>query len=103
MSCTDAAKRGIKCHLSDGGPVEEPITLDTLRAGLAQHGVSCKINQIQLVGQEEQRKRYVVEYRCADAVAGMVAFLPLRDNPAPHEAMDCAKAVQSGVVCSFTN
>jgi len=103
MSCTDAAKRGIKCHLSDGGPVEEPITLETLRAALAQHGVSCQIDQIQLVGQEEQRKRYVVEYRCADAAAGMVAFIPLRDNTNAYEAMDCATAVRSGVVCSFTN
>lgn len=102
MSCVDAARRGIKCRLSDAGPVVEPVTMDSFKAALAQHGVSCKIEQIQLVGQEEQRKRYVVEYRCADQAAGMVAFIPLRDNTTPYETMDCAKAVQSGVICSFT-
>ena len=102
MTCTEAAQRGLKCHLTDGGPVEEPVTLETLKAALVQRGVSCTIKQFQLVGQEEQRKRYVVAYLCADQAAGMVAFIPLRDNPAPYESMDCAKAAQSGVVCSFT-
>lgn len=102
MTCAEAAKRGIKCRLTDAGPVETPITLDTLKVALAQHGVSCKIDYIQLIGQEETRKRYVVEYRCADQTAGMVAFLPLQGNSNPYDAIDCAKAAQSGIVCSST-
>lgn len=102
MTCVQAAKLGIKCRLTDAGPIEVPITLDTLKGALAEHGVACKIDQIRLVGQEEQRKRYVVEYRCADQPAGMVAFLPLQGNTNPYDAIDCAKAVQSGIVCSFT-
>jgi len=103
MSCTEAAKRGLKCHMTDAGPVEEPVTLEVLKAALAQHGVSCTIGQFRLLGQEEQRKRYVVEYRCTDQPAGAVAFIPLRDNTEAYESMDCAKAVRSGVLCSFTN
>ena len=102
MTCTQAAQHGIKCQLTDGGPIEEPITEDTLKAALAQHVVDCKIEQFRLIGQEEQRKRYVVEYRCADQPASVVAFIPLRDNAASYDAMDCAKAGERGVRCAFT-
>ena len=46
-----------------------------------------------VVGQmsEEERKRYVVEYRCADQSASMVAFIPLEGNTSPYDAVDCAK------------
>ena len=100
MTCAQAAKRGIKCRLTDAGPIEAPITLDTLKVALAEHGIACKIDHIQLVGQEEKRRRYVVEYRCADQPAGMVAFLPLEGNTNPYDAIDCAKAVRSGIICT---
>ena len=100
MTCAQAAKRGIKCRLTDAGPVETPITLDSLKIALAEHGVSCKIDLIRLVGQEEKSRRYVVEYRCADQPAGMVAFLPLEGNTNPYDAIDCAKAVRSGIICT---
>jgi len=102
MSCAEAAKRGIKCSLTDAGPVEVPITLDTLRAALAQNGVSCKIEQIQLMGREQVRLRHVVEYRCAEHTESMVALIPLQGSTFPYEVIDCPKAVQMGVVCSFS-
>ena len=102
MSCAEAAKQEIKCRLTDAGPVKAAITLDTFKAALAQNGVSCKIDQIQLVGQEEVRKRYVVEYRCADHIESMVAFIPLEGNTSSYDAVDCATAVRSGVICSFS-
>jgi hypothetical protein len=102
MSCAEAAERGIKCVLTDAGPVKAPVTLDTLRAALAQNGVSCKIDQLKLIGQEEARRRYVVEYLCADQGASMVAFIPLEGNTAPYEAFDCARAAKSGVNCSLS-
>jgi hypothetical protein len=102
MSCVEAAARGIKCLLTDAGPVKAPITTDTLRAALAQNGVSCKIDQLRLVGQEEVRKRYVVEYRCAEQHASMVAFVPLEGNTSIYDAIDCATAAKSGVTCSLS-
>ena len=39
------------------------------KEALAQH-VSCKIDPVRLIGQEEHLKRYVVEYHCADQPAG---------------------------------
>lgn len=102
MSCAEAAEQGIKCGLTDAGPVKTPLTLDTFRAALAQKGVSCKIDQIRLVGREEVRKRYVVEYRCADQSASVVAFVPLEGSTALYDAIDCAKAAKSGVVCTLS-
>ena len=100
-SCADAAKQGIKCRLTDAGPVEIPVTLDTFRGALAQHGVSCNIDQIRMIGQEDHLKRYVVEYRCADQPAAMVAFIPLQGNTNPYESMDCKDAGQL-VTCQFS-
>jgi hypothetical protein len=103
MSCGDAARKGIKCRLTDGGAVETPVTMDTFKDALAQHGVSCRIDQIRMIGQEDNRKRYVVEYRCADQSAAMVAFIPLQGNANPYEALDCADAIARGVACTFTS
>jgi hypothetical protein len=103
MSCSDAARKGIKCRLTDAGPVETPVTMDTFKDALAQHGVSCRIDQIRMIGQEDNRKRYVVEYRCADQSAAMVAFIPLQGNANPYEALDCADAMARGVACTFTS
>ncbi len=103
MSCAEAARRGISCRLTVAGPIETPITLDTFKAALAQNGVSCRIDRIQMIGQEDRRKRYVVEYRCVDQTASRVAFIPLQGNATPYEEIDCARAVQSGVICSYTD
>jgi hypothetical protein len=77
--------------------------MDTFKDALAQHGVSCRIDQIRMIGQEDNRKRYVVEYRCADQSAAMVAFIPLQGNANPYEALDCADAMARGVACTFTS
>jgi len=102
-SCADAAKQGIKCRLTDGGPIETPVTLETFKGALAQHGVSCNIAQIRMIGQEEHLKRYVVEYRCADQPSGMVVFIPLQGNANPFESMDCTVAANQQVPCQFTS
>ena len=101
-SCSEAAKQGIKCRLTESGPVETAVTLDTFKAALAQHGVACKIDSIRMIGQEDHLKRYVVEYRCADQAAGAVAFLPLEGNGNPYESIDCKTAKsEHGVTCEF--
>jgi hypothetical protein len=101
MSCADAARQGIKCRLTDAGPVETPVTLETFKTALAQHGVSCNIAQIRMIGQETHLKRYVVEYRCADHPTGMIAYLPLEGNINPYETSECNSAASLDVVCTF--
>ncbi len=101
MSCAEAAKQGIKCRLTDSGPVETPVTLDTFKGALAQNGVACKIDQLRTIGQEDHRKRYVVEYLCAAAAAGKVAFIPLQGNTNPYESLDCSAAALDGIACTL--
>jgi hypothetical protein len=99
MSCKEAAQQGIKCRLTDAGPVETPVTLDTFKEALAHNGVACKIDQLRTIGQEDHRKRYVVEYRCADAASGAISFIPLPGNASPFESMTCSEAASQGLAC----
>ena len=103
MSCAEAATQGIKCKMTDAGPVETPVTTQTFKEALARNGVTCSVGQIRLVGQEDHLKRYVVEYLCADQPQGTVAYIPLPGNSNPYESQDCATALsQRGVVCELT-
>jgi hypothetical protein len=102
MSCTDAAKQGIKCKLTDGGPVSTPITMEALIAAVEKHGVKCTASQTRLIGRENVRKRYVVEFACPEVPNGLVAFIPLEGNSNPFETIDCAKAVERHLLCEFT-
>jgi hypothetical protein len=100
-SCSDAAKQGIKCRMTDSGPVETPVTMDTFKSALAQRGVSCAIDQLRMIGQEDHLKRYVVEYRCAGQSTSLIAFIPLQGNANPFQSMDCKEAVEYTVSCEF--
>jgi hypothetical protein len=107
MGCAEAAKQGIKCRLTQtpaeaAPPVEVDVTLETLKQALAQNGVHCPIDQIRMIGQEDHRKRYVVEYRCAAPGDRGIAFVPLAGNSNPYEALDCAKAATEGLACVLT-
>ena len=105
MSCDDAARQGLKCRLTEATPAaqsEGPVTSETFKAALAQHGVSCKIDQVRMIGQEDHRKRYVVEYRCTDPPGGGVAFIPLQGNSNPYESLDCAAAAVEAIPCLLT-
>ena len=102
MSCKEAADKGIKCRLTDAGPVAKPVSMDTFKESLAANGVTCSVNQSRLVGQESTRKRYVVEFQCPEHPEGIVAFIPTGDNTNKFETMDCAHAVAQQVLCEFT-
>jgi hypothetical protein len=102
MSCAEAAKQSIKCRLTDTGPVEVPVTLQTFKEALARNGVTCDIGQIRLIGQEDHLKRYVVEYICANQAKSAIAFIPLAGNSNPYESLDCAAALSNrDVACTF--
>ncbi|MGH8264364.1 MAG: hypothetical protein ACRETU_05405 [Steroidobacterales bacterium] len=102
MSCKEAADKGIKCRLTDAGPVAKPISMDRFKEALAANGFQCSVNQSRLVGQETTRKRYVVEFQCPEHPEGVVAFIPTGDNTNKFETMDCAHAVAQHVLCELT-
>jgi len=101
MTCVDAAAHGLKCHLTDGGPVALPITTQTFRDALKQNGIGCESLQLRVIGRESIDKRYVVEVECPAPPNNFVAFIPLNGSTKPFETLDCAAAVGRGVVCQL--
>jgi hypothetical protein len=100
VSCLEAAKQGLKCRLSDGGPVAVPITLQTFRDALKEGGVNCEPTQMRLIGRETVSKRYVVEMQCPD-IGGLVAFIPLEGNNKKMETIDCSAAMERKILCTL--
>ena len=101
MNCAQAAQQGIKCRLTDAGAAHMPTTLESLKAGLGKNAPSCNVEQTRLIGQEDHRKRYVLEYLCAGQSSSQVAFIPLADNANPFESLDCRTAAESGIQCEL--
>ena len=100
ISCQDAAKQGLKCHLTDGGPVTVPVTLQAFRDALKESGGSCEPTQLRLIGRETVSKRYVVEMQCPD-MTDRVAFIPLNGNTNALETLDCTAAMERNIVCTL--
>jgi len=101
MSCQEAAKQGLRCHLTDGGAVTTPVTLQTFRNALKQNEVNCEPTNMRIIGRESVDKRYVVEVKCQEQPNGLVAFIPVADNTNKFEAMDCAAAVERQIRCEL--
>jgi hypothetical protein len=102
LTCLDAAKQGLKCRLTDAGPVSAPVTAQTFRDALKRNGISCEPTQMRTIGRESVDKRYVVEVQCPEQPKGLVAFIPLEGNTNQFESIDCAAAVEREIVCKFT-
>ncbi|MDE2113197.1 MAG: hypothetical protein KGJ79_18870 [Alphaproteobacteria bacterium] len=100
-TCHESAAAGLPCKLSDNGP--PALSLQTFKDALVQHNVACVANDkdIRVIGQENSKKRYVVEFQCAQQPKGLVAFIPLAGNTAPFETLTCAAASKRGIKCSL--
>jgi hypothetical protein len=101
LSCQEAAKRGLKCHLTDGGPVFTPVTMQTFRDSLKQNEVNCEPTNMRIIGRESVDKRYVVEVQCQQQPNGLVAFIPVAGNTNKFEAIDCAAAAEREIRCEL--
>ena len=101
FSCGEAARQGLKCRLTDAGPVDDSPTVGTFKEALARNGIKCNIDRIHQIGQEQVKKRYVVEYACTGESTGRVAFIPLTGNSYAFETVDCTAAVRSGIACQY--
>jgi hypothetical protein len=101
-TCNASASRGLPCKLSDNGTM--PVTLKTFRDALAQHSVACDATDstMHVIGQENAKKRYVVEFQCTQQPKGLIAYIPLSGNTAPFETVDCAGASKRGAKCTLT-
>jgi hypothetical protein len=100
-TCNASASRGLACKLSDNGML--PVTLQMLRDALAKNNVSCDATDqsMHVIGQENAKKRYVVEFMCSQQPKGLVAYIPLAGATAQFEALTCAEAGKRGAKCSL--
>jgi len=98
-TCSQSAARGLPCKLSDNGVL--PVTLKSFRDALAQKNIACTATDktTRVVGQENFKKRYVVEFQCTEQPKGLVAYIPLTGTPEPFESVDCATAAKRGTTC----
>lgn len=101
MSCQEAAKQGLKCRLTDGGPVSMPVTMQTFRDALKQNAVDCEPSHMRMIGRESVAKRYVVEVQCEERPDGLVAFIPAAGNDGKFETLDCAAAIERQIRCEL--
>jgi hypothetical protein len=99
VSCQEAAKQGLKCHLTDGGPA--PVTMQTFRDALKQYEVKCEPTNMRMIGRESVNRRYVVEVQCPEQPKGLVAFIPVAGNANKFETIDCAAAVERQIRCEL--
>jgi len=102
-SCTDAIREGLECRMTK---VARPVTLATFKEYLEKTSVNCKLkdyDQITVLGKENTKQRYVVEFRCPEQPRGLVAFIPLDGNQNPFETVDCDRIKQFGIACKLTS
>jgi hypothetical protein len=100
VKCHDAAVQGIICKMSDNGV--KIVTVQTFKDALTQHHVACDASGVRVIGKETVTKRHVVEFLCKEHPEGLIAYIPLDDNPTPFETMDCATAAKRGLACNLT-
>jgi hypothetical protein len=102
MNCNDAVHNGLECRMT---ATIKPVTLATFKEYLAGSKIDCKIDnydQINLIGRENIKQRYVVEFKCAQQPKGLVAFIPLEGNPNVFETKNCKEMLSFGVKCKLT-
>jgi hypothetical protein len=107
ISCQDASQQGIACALSSptasppAAPDARP-TLSWFQEALVRNGVTCQTKRARIVGRESVKRRYVVEFECADRPEGLVAFVPASgDTVNAFESASCQEAAARGVTCAW--
>lgn len=101
-TCRDSTVQGIPCKLTESGV--PAVSAQTFLDALHKQGVACDAGSntdIHALGQESKQKRYVVEFRCSQRPQGTVAFIPLGNNRAPFEVLDCAQAAKHQAICTL--
>jgi hypothetical protein len=108
LGCQDAIKQGVACELSPAAraapqaSADSRPTLSWFKEELGRNGVSCQTKRARIVGRESIKRRYLVEFECADRPEGLVAFVPpAGDTINPFESMTCATAAERGIRCEL--
>lgn len=108
FNCQDAIKQGIACKLtpaavSAAAPAADARpTLAWFKEALSRNGVRCESRRARIIGRESIKRRYLVEFDCADHPDGIVAYVPAAGDTAnAFESMSCAAAAERGIRCEL--
>jgi hypothetical protein len=107
VDCQDAIKQGVACELSSSGAAsgraaDSRPSLEWFKEALSRNGVNCQTKRARIVGRESIKRRYLVEFECADHPEGLITFVPpVGDTVNSFESMSCAEAAQRGIRCEW--
>ena len=107
MDCQQAIKHGVACELSSSGAkpgsaADTRPSLEWFKEALSRNGVSCQTKRARIVGRESIKRRYLVEFECADRPEGLIAFVPpAGDAVNSFESMSCAAGAGRGIRCEW--
>jgi hypothetical protein len=108
LGCQDAKLQGVVCELSlhaqsaRAAVGDSRPTLTWFKEELSRNGVECQSRRARIVGRESIKRRYLVEFECADRPDGLVVFVPpAGDTVNPFESMNCRSAAERGIRCEL--
>lgn len=118
LTCRAASKLGAGCQLASGGAASgtaesraaaHPAPGSAARPDLqwfenafARNGFACTMKNARIVGRESVRRRWVVEFQCAQHPRGVVAYVPSEgDTVNKFERIDCETAATRHLQCKF--
>jgi hypothetical protein len=109
FNCQDAIKHGIACTLMSAAVPATPAAVDArptlawFKDALSRNGVSCESTRARIIGRESIKRRYLVEFECADRPEGLVAYVPAAsDTSNAFDSMSCAAAAERAIRCELT-
>ncbi len=100
IDCIEAQGIGEGCKLSSTQAALEQREQQYL-ARLRASGVVCDGDEFRLIGKDSRDNRDVVEFRCANRPAGLVAFVPAAAS-GNVTSFDCIEAEGRAIKCQLT-
>jgi hypothetical protein len=102
IDCVRAATIGGGCKMSDM-TAARTAAAQSYSALLKTNGVTCSSTEFRVVGRENAANRDVVEFRCPERPAGLIAMIPGSGSTAKFEQMDCFSAGGRSLTCELTD
>jgi hypothetical protein len=100
--CVRASGIGGGCKLTDMTQARAGAA-QTYAAALKSNNVACTPQDYREIGEETGFKRSVIEFKCPERPAGLVAFIPQAGSTKKFESMDCLTAEGRNLKCSFAS
>ncbi|MHB8812171.1 MAG: hypothetical protein ACYDAE_02810 [Steroidobacteraceae bacterium] len=118
LTCQAASKLGASCQLTRRGAASgtaesqaaaQPTAgaqarpdLQWFENAFSRNDFACSVKNARIVGRESIKRRWVVEFQCAQHPRGVVAYVPSEgDTVNKFERIDCEAAATRHLRCKF--